>query len=84
MSENNTCVKKEYAIKIENIEHGLMFHFTATKEEAKQTKIGVGSLELKISKDNCEIEYVDAKFLSLLELYELSRGNNEGEVDIIT
>jgi len=83
MSKNNTS--KEYAIKIENPEHGLLFHFTATEEEAKRTKIGVGSLELKISKENCEVEYVDARYLSLFDLFNLSRGSKDGgEFEIIT
>jgi hypothetical protein len=60
---------KEYAIKIENITHGLIFHMLFTKEEAEETKLFVGTIEMQTKNEKETTQYIDSKFMSIKDLY---------------
>ena len=61
---------KEYAIKIENITHGLIFHMIFTKEEAENTKVYIGTIELQTKKEKETTSHIDSKFMSIKDLYD--------------
>jgi len=60
---------RHIAIKIENKEHGLIFHMLFTPKEAAQSKIFIGAVEMKIENEKQSEIYVDSKFMSILDLY---------------
>lgn len=62
--------EKQYAIKIESSDHGLLFHFVFSEEEAKKAKISIGNVALIINSGmEGEEVNIQCKSISILGLY---------------
>ena len=73
-------MNKEYALKIENKKHGLIFHMLFTPEEFEKTQIGVGRIEITIRKDKQEESIIDSAFYNTMELYKLYKQNEKKDI----
>ena len=66
---------KQYAIKIENADLGLMFHFTFTQEEAENTRLHIGDIKLVLPTDiNTEEVSIESKSISIKGLFDWVMG----------
>lgn len=68
---------KEYAIRIENNEHGLIFHMFFTEKEFRESKIWIGAIEMIAPFEGKMAPHVDARVKTLYELFEDSRIGEE-------
>ena len=59
---------KEYAMRIENPDHGLLIHFLFTLDEFKNTKLWLGTVEMQTKEGKKEVNYIDAKYTTLMDL----------------
>jgi len=65
---------KDYGIRITNPDLGLLFHLLFTEEEFEKTKLFLGSIELTTRKGDRQVDYLDAKYITLKDLLMVMRG----------
>lgn len=62
--------EKYYALKIENSDHALLFHFTFTPEEAKNTKVSIGTIESVLPHGLLgEEHHIECKTISIIGMH---------------
>lgn len=59
---------KEYALRIENPEHKLIFNLLFDAKEFENTKLWLGTVEMQTKDEKEEVDYVEAKCINLMDL----------------
>jgi len=63
--------KKIYVIKIECLDHDLMFHMSFTDKEAHKAKVSIGTIEMT-TKEKDLTHYIDSRYLTIKDLHKLA------------